>query len=77
MASKKAKQIERLTAAAEARSTAERRAEIKRRKLFRAMLTAHESGELSYRDIHEITGLSEIRVAQILRAEREKRNGSE
>lgn len=56
------------------RKAAEDRAVKKRQKQFRKCLKAAEAG-LTYREIHDITGLSEIRVSQILRDERERREG--
>lgn len=77
MSTRKQKVVEKLTLAVEEADKAERRAVTKRRKKFRAMLVAYETGQVTYRDLKDITGLSEIRVAQILREQREKRNGSE
>lgn len=76
MPSKKQKAIERLTLATEAREAAEERAKKRRAKLFRLMSKEQAAGNLTYREISEITGLSEIRVAQILREERDRQNGS-
>lgn len=61
---------EKLTQVTTERHNAERRAESLRRKQFRYILKSHEAG-LTYREIAEVVGLTEIRIAQILRAERE------
>lgn len=76
MTTRKEKAIERLSLAAESRNQAEARAAKRRAKLFRLMHREQSAGNLTYREISEIVGLSEIRVAQILREERERRNGS-
>jgi DNA-directed RNA polymerase specialized sigma24 family protein len=75
MTTKKQKRVDELKAACEESDKADRRAVAKRQKKFRSMLRAHEAGAATYRDLAEISGLSEIRVAQILREQREKRDG--
>ena len=67
---RRAKAMEKLEAVTEARIEAEQKADALRHKQFRYILKAHQNG-LTYRECAEITGLTEIRIAQILRAERE------
>ena len=67
---KRDKAREKLAAVTAARQNAEQQAEALRHKQFRFILKAHQSG-LTYRECAQITGLTEIRIAQILRAERE------
>jgi len=69
---------QRLTELSAVRSRDEARAERSRRKFFKGMLKAFNAG-LTYREIADISGLSEIRVSQILRQVREEQaqnNGS-
>jgi DNA-directed RNA polymerase specialized sigma24 family protein len=61
---------EKLVKVTEDRKAAEDKADRLRRKQFRFILKSHQSG-LTYREIAAVTGLTEIRIAQILRAERE------
>lgn len=75
MSTRKQKVVEKLTLACEESEKADARAVSKRQRKFRAMLRAHESGTVTYRELAEIAGVSEIRVAQILREQRERRNG--
>lgn len=75
MSSRKQKATERLTLATEARNSAEDRANKRRAKLYRIMSKEQAAGNLTYREIAAITGLSEIRVAQVLREERDRNNG--
>ena len=76
MTTRKEKAIERLSTATTQREQAESRAAKRRAKLFKLMYREQAAGNLTYREIAEITGLSEIRVAQILRDERERLNGT-
>lgn len=76
MSTRKQKAIDRLTVATTNRNQAEVRASKRRAKLFKLMHREQAAGNLTYREIAEITGLSEIRVAQILREERERLNGT-
>lgn len=64
----------RLTDVTSERVAAEDRAARLRRKQFTYILRSHKAG-LTYREIAQITGLTEIRIAQILRAEREAQEG--
>jgi len=56
------------------RTRAAHQAELARQKFFRYCLKAYNAG-LSYAEIKEVTGLTEIRISQILRKEREIANG--
>jgi hypothetical protein len=49
---------------------AERKADRERQREFRGILKAHAAG-LTYEEIHDIVELSNIRVSQILREQRE------
>lgn len=67
---KRAAARSKLVAVTQERKAAEQQAEKLRHKQFRFILKSHQAG-LTYREIAQITNLTEIRVAQILRAERE------
>lgn len=66
----KARALDNLKLAVERRDAAEAKAKARRARLFRVMFKTHKDGHATYRELSEITGLSEIRVAQILREER-------
>lgn len=58
----------------EKRRRADAAAEAAMRDLYADMLSAFESGQVSYRQMAAITGLSRERVAQVLRLMRESRD---
>lgn len=58
----------------EKRARADAAAEAAQYDLYAAMLAAFESGQVSYRQMAAITGLSRERVAQVLRKTREARS---
>jgi len=59
-----------LTQVTAERQDADRKADRLRHKQFRYILKSHQAG-LTYREIASVVGLTEIRIAQILRAQRE------
>ena len=71
---RKSKAEEKLAALAKARNQAELDAVKKRRTLFKGMLRAFDAG-VTYDELSNITGLTTVRVAQILRDERKEQNG--
>ena len=78
MSAKKDRAREKLTALCRESDRDEVKAVRSRHRKFAFMPKANDAG-VTYRELAEISGLSEIRVAQILRAEREKaaaQNGS-
>lgn len=72
MPSKHDQWVEKVSARTDTRQQDEERAEKSRKRQFRSMYLAQKKGGVTYRELSEITGLSEIRVAQILREERGK-----
>lgn len=64
----------RLSALRSRQVLAEGRAEIARQALHDEIFAAFHDGGMSYVEIAETVGLSRIRVAQILRRERERRD---
>lgn len=63
--------VEKLTAMSDARKEAESLADRKRHVMFAGMLKAFDAG-MTYEEIADITGLSKIRVSQILAEQRGK-----
>ena len=61
--------VEKLTALSDGRKQAEEVAERKRHTMFAGMLKAYDAG-MTYEEIAEVTGLSKIRVSQVLSEQR-------
>lgn len=70
MATRAERALNALSDAVADRDTAEARLDRAHARVGRLSLRAHKAG-LTYKEIAELIGRSEIRVAQILRAERE------
>lgn len=63
--------VEKLTALSDGRKQAEENAERKRHIMFAGMLKAFDAG-MTYDEIADVTGLSKIRVSQVLAEQRGK-----
>lgn len=66
---RKAKAVEKLSELVDARDKAEKLADRARHRMYRGVLKSFDAG-LTYAEIAEITGLSKIRVSQVLAEQR-------